>query len=74
MPASVAAGWPKRRDMRTSLTRGSRACSSRIALLGAVGRGVDGEHQLPLLAQAVEHRRQALVDAPDVVLLVVGRG
>ena len=41
------------------------------ALLGAVGRRVDGEDQLPVGAHAGEHRRQALVDAPDVAFLVV---
>ena len=36
-PASVAAGWPKRREKRSSLTRGSPLAQVEDALLGAVG-------------------------------------
>ena len=39
MPASVAAGWPKRREKRSSLTRGSRSRSSRMRSSVASGEG-----------------------------------
>ena len=41
-------------------------------LLGAIGARIDAEDQLPLEVQLAEHLAQALVDALDVVLLVVG--
>ena len=50
MPASVAAGWPKRREKRSIFTRGSRSRSARIDVLGAVGARVHREDHLPVHA------------------------
>ncbi len=40
--------------------------------LGAVGARVDGEDQLPVQTEGLDHLAQPLVHAGDVVLLVVG--
>ena len=71
-PASVASGWPKRREKRSILTRGSRRRSASHHLLGAVGRRIDAVDQLPLeILDGIERGGDPLIRPLDVLLLVV---
>ena len=45
-PAIVAAGWPKRRESRSILTRGSSSADLADAVLGGVAAGVEAEDDL----------------------------
>ena len=72
MPAMVAAGWPKRRDIRSIRTRGVAGVQLGDDLLGAIGRRVDGEDQFPVVELGgVEHLAEPGVHPVDVGLLVV---
>ena len=73
MPASVAAGWPKRRDRRSILTARVEEPDLADAVLGRVGAGVEAEDDLVVDLGRHERRPQALVERADVVLLVEAR-
>jgi hypothetical protein len=71
-PASVAIGWPKRREPE-HLGPGISLPESKDDLLGAVGARIHAEDQLPIHVEAVEHTRHPSVYALDVRFLAMDR-